>query len=136
MKFEIHNSATRAAVTAYITTLPEKPYDITIVPHRERRSLPQNSLYWMWVACIADETGADRQQVHDELKAMLLPRDTVRGLFGDVPRPISTAKLDTAQFSAYLDKIEAFAMTDLDIRLPRPTDAVFEQFEQKYMKWI
>jgi hypothetical protein len=136
MKFNVHNPATRAAVTAYITTLPEKSYDVTITPHRERRSLPQNSLYWLWIACIADETGADRNQVHDEMKAMLLPRETVRGLFGDVPRPVSTSKLDTAQFTAYLEKVEAFALTDLDIRLPKPGDAVFDQFEEKYSRWI
>jgi hypothetical protein len=136
MKFNVHNPATRAAVTAYITTLPEKSYDVTITPHRERRSLPQNSLYWLWIACIADETGADRNQVHDEMKAMLLPRETVRGLFGDVPRTVSTSKLDTAQFTAYLEKVEAFALTDLDIRLPKPGDAVFDQFEEKYSRWI
>lgn len=137
MKFNVHNPATRAAVTAYITTLPEKSYDVTITPHRRNRTVPQNRLYWLHVACLSDETGSDRDEVHNELKRLYLPSESVTGLYGEtVVRPISTSKLDTAQFTAYLEKVEAFALTDLDIRLPKPGDAVFDQFEEKYSRWI
>ena len=58
MKFTIHNSDTRSAVTAYLAKLPDgKTYDVTITPRRRNRTVPQNRLYWLHIACLSDETG-------------------------------------------------------------------------------
>ena len=56
MKFTVNNTDTRAAVTAYLERLPEgKTYDVTVTPHRRNRTVPQNRLYWLHIACISDE---------------------------------------------------------------------------------
>ena len=138
MKFTVNNTDTRAAVTAYLERLPEgKTYDVTVTPHRRNRTVPQNRLYWLHIACISDETGSDRDEVHNELKRLYLPSESVTGLYGEtVVRPISTSKLDTEQFSVYIEKVVAFASTTLSIVLPMPGDLAFEQYEHFYSQRV
>lgn len=138
MKFTVHNSDTRSAVTAYLSKLPDgKTYDVTITPHRRNRTIPQNRLYWLHIACLSDETGSDRDEVHNELKRLYLPSESVTGLYGEtIVRPVSTSKLDTAQFSAYIEKVVDFSSSTLGIVLPMPGDLAFEQFEEYYKNRI
>ena len=98
MKFRITNADTDA-VTAYLQRLsPDKEYDVTVAVHKAQRSVSQNAMYWAWVALICEETGADRDEVHGELKRRYLTSESVVGLYGEViTRPISTSKLDTEQ---------------------------------------
>ena len=137
MKFRITNADT-APVTAYLQRLsPDKEYDVTVAVHRRNRTVPQNRLYWLHVACLADETGSDRDEVHAELKRLYLPTETVTGMYGEtVVRPVSTTKLNTAQFTAYIEKIVAFASSTFGIILPMPGDLAFEQFEEYYKNRI
>jgi len=187
MKFRITNADT-SAVTAYLQKLsPAKEYDVTVAVHKAQRSIPQNKLYWCWVALICEETGADRDEVHTELKRRYLPSESVVGLYGDrrwrcyalpqryacrrsrrsrrqgcerwrqgvrlrsldtvrplsvrsslrvrrrvIKRPISTSKLNTAQFTAYLEKVQVLASSELGIVLPVPEDRIFEEFYEQY----
>lgn len=132
MKFHIHNTNIEPVI-AYLRKLPEgKEYDVTVERHKIRRSVPQNALYWMWVGCIAQETGGDREQIHEELKTMYLPTKHIRGLFDEVARPMSTTALDTKQFTAYLEKVQTFASAELGIVLPNPEDLAFASFEEFY----
>jgi hypothetical protein len=133
MKFRITNADT-SAVTAYLQKLsPAKEYDVTVAVHKAQRSIPQNKLYWCWVALICEETGADRDEVHTELKRRYLPSESVVGLYGEViKRPISTSKLNTAQFTAYLEKVQVLASSELGIVLPVPEDRIFEEFYEQY----
>lgn len=137
MKFRITNADT-AAVTAYLQRLsPDKEYDVTVSIHRRNRTIPQNSLYWLHVSCIADETGSDRDEVHAELKRLYLPYESVTGMYGEtIVRPVSTTNLDTAQFSAYIEKVVSFAASTLGIVLPMPGDLAFEEFEEYYKNRI
>jgi len=137
MKFRITNADT-AAVTAYLQRLsPTKEYDVTVAIHHRNRTIPQLRLYWLHVACVADETGSDRDEVHAELKRLYLPSESVTGMYGEtIVRPVSTTKLDTAQFSAYIEKVVAFASSTLGIILPMPGDLAFEQFEEYYKNRI
>lgn len=137
MKFHIHNERTQAAVIGYITKLPkDKEFDVSVSRHKRRRSVDQNSLYWMWIGCICEETGGDRDQVHEELKAGFLPWENVKGIYGKVTRPVSTTTLDTVQFTQYLEKVQAFAAAELGIILPNPEDLAFEGFEEYYKERI
>ena len=133
MKFTVNNTDTRAAVTAYIERLPQgKTYDVTVTLRRERRTVPQNALYWLWIQCIATETGGDKEQIHTELKVMFAPRRHVRGIYDDVPVPVSTTALDTAQMTQYLEAVQTFAAAEMGIVLPTPEDKAYEAFEEYY----
>jgi hypothetical protein len=133
MKFTIGNDTQKQAAIEYIGRLPDRLYTVTVEKTRQQRTLSENALYWLWVTCIADETGMDKDAVHFEFKARFIGYEQVKGLF-DVPimRPISTTTLDTSQFKQYLDKIQIFASAELGIVLPSPDDKAFEAFNEYY----
>ena len=134
MNFKIKNRQDKEAVKSYLDKLPEgKQFDVSIKAPRIIRSLPQNRLYWLKVACIADETGADKEQIHDELKKMYLPRKSVRTMYRNfIEVPLSTTELSTKQFTDYLEKIDAFASSELSIALPNPGDLAWNAFYEFY----
>jgi hypothetical protein len=134
MLLKIRKPTDKASVSSYIQNLPEsKKYDVEIILKREKRSIPQNSLYWLWMACLSHETGGDKEQVHETLKDMFLPKTPVVGLFGEVfQKPVSTSKLDIAQFTEYLNQIQVFASSELGIVLPLPEDLSWAAFEETY----
>lgn len=133
MKFKVTKSQDKRAVMAYLDRLPEgKTYNVTIVRHRERRTVDQNRLLWLWVNCISDETGQDKDDLHEYFKQKFLGFDT-KTLWGvQVFKSVSTASLDTLQFTQYLERIRAFAAAELGIELPDPQDQYWDQFEQQY----
>jgi hypothetical protein len=57
-------------------------------------------------------------------------------IFGDEYNTgTSTKKLNTAEFTAFLDKVQQFAAGE-GIILPNPEDLYFEQFYQQYKDFI
>ena len=122
----IHTEEMRAGVCRFIAGLDlEKPWSVTIEPHKERRSLSQNSLLWKWNGIIAQETGNDVDLVHDTLKKKFLAPEEIT-LFGEKTLYRSTARLDTRAMSTYLDQVYAFATSELGILLPVPEDETKE----------
>jgi len=135
MVFKVVNEQTKAAAISYIDKLPDgKKYKVSVTLHRERRSLSQNSLYWLWLNCISAETGNDVDALHDYFKDRFLSRKVE--IFGDeCSVGTSTTKLNTAEFTAFLDKVQQFAAGE-GIILPNPEDLYFEQFYQQYKNFI
>lgn len=135
MKFKIYSQADREAVKEYINKLPEgKTYNVDITRKQPKRTMDQNRLYWLWLNCIAKdgELGYTADELHSVFAQKFLGARH-RIMYGeqvlDVP---STRKLNTEEFTAYLNKIEVFANTELDIQLPNPQDKYFEQFYEQY----
>lgn len=135
MVFRVVNEQTKAAAISYIEKLPEgKKYKVSVTLHRDRRSLSQNSLYWLWLNCISAETGNDVDALHDYFKDRFLSRKVE--IFGDeCSVGTSTTKLNTAEFTAFLDKVQQFAAGE-GIILPNPEDLYFEQFYQQYKNFV
>lgn len=99
-----------------------KPWEITVEPHRARRSLNQNSLYHKWVGIVAAETGHSHDEVHEFLKAEFLPpRHVEIGGRTRECRPSTTAlKID--EMSQYMNQVYAWAGSTLGIILPVPEE--------------
>ncbi len=133
MKFIVNKPEDKTAIVGYIENLPDgKRYDIDITLKREKRSLNQNALYWLWLTCIADETGNDKDILHDEFGKMFLPKRS-GNFFGEViEKAVSTTTLNKAQFTEYLDKIQVFVSSELGIKLPNPEDLALESFYEYY----
>ena len=137
MKFTIRRQEDKQAVMSYLEKLPtDKPYFAEIKQIRRRRTIDQNSLYWLWLKCLQDETGEDKERLHEYFKARYLGISTVEVFGVDVQMSASTTKLDTKEMTHYLDRIQQFALVDLGIALPNPSDLYWEQFYQKYKGWI
>ena len=137
MKFTIRRQEDKQAVMSYLEKLPtDRPYFAEIKQIRRRRTIDQNSLYWLWLKCLQDETGEDKERLHEYFKARYLGVSTVEVFGVDVQMSASTTKLDTKEMTHYLDRIQQFALVDLGIALPNPSDLYWEQFYQKYKGWI
>ena len=135
MVFKVVNEQTKKAAISYIEKLPEgKKYSVSVILNRSKRSIQQNSLYWLWLNCISSETGNEIDTLHDYFKDHFLARRVV--VFGEERNAaISTTKLNTAEFTAFLDKVQQFAAGE-GIILPNPEDLYFEQFYQQYKDYI
>ncbi len=109
----------------------KKSYTIEITEKRVKRSISQNSLYWLWLTCIEFETGNDRDHLHDYFKRKYTAPD-MSIIFGFQQEIYSTKKLNTTEFKYLLDHIQIFASTELAIKLPDPEDQYWEEFYSFY----
>ena len=132
MKRKIITELDREMVIAAVKRLDiKKVHTVEITEKIVKRSLSQNSLYWLWLSCLEAETGNDADDLHDYFKKKYLQPTTVV-VFGVVENKYTTTNLDTKQFKAYLDKIQIFASTELAINLPDPEDLRWEEFYNYY----
>lgn len=96
----------------------------------DKRSTSQNKLYWMWLNCIGDETGNSADDLHEVFKNNLLKKEiNIKG--SKMQSAISTTKLNRAQFTRYLERIEQWGLK-YNIYLPHPDDDGWKEFEKKY----
>ena len=133
MKFKIYNQQTKDAVRDYIEKLnPEKRYEVNISLRREVRTIPQNRLYWLYVACISDETGNSKDDLHSYFKQTFLRVDDMIIGNASIPQTVSTTKLNTKKMTGYINQIVVFASAECGIVLPDPADYLWDQFYEKY----
>lgn len=85
----------------------------------------------LWLACIAEETGEDSNELHEYFKRKWLQPKTII-MFSERNEYYSTRDLNTIQFKEFLDKIQAFASSELGIILPIPEDKAWDQFYESY----
>lgn len=104
---------------------PDKPFVLTIEPYRKKRTLSQNALLWKRhsevCAAVSAETGYSNEDVHELMKQMFLPPKIIE-VNGQVIKRYSSKNLTTAEMSAFMGKIEAFAQTELGIILTVPEE--------------
>jgi hypothetical protein len=133
MKFTVSGENDRKAVKSYIDKLPDgKTFTVEVSARKETRSLNQNRLYWLWLTCIEQETGNDREILHHEFGMMFLPKKTGTMNGKTIELPVSTSTMNSDQFKQYLNKVQIFASAELGIVLPDPNDLIFESFYQMY----
>lgn len=106
-------------------------YILNIKKQVNKRTLDQNALMWLWFACIENETGTDKQDIHDYYCKLFLKREV--SVNGKRELVVSgTSKLDTVAMTNFLNKIQADAASELGIILPLPSDLSFEEFKNQY----
>ena len=105
----------------HIDELPlDRPLQITVEHFRKRNSLSQKALYFMWMTEIGDDTGHSKNEMHHFFKREFLPPKVIE-LNGHVSeQPPSIADLTTVQMSEYMERIQAFAGTELALMLTSP----------------
>lgn len=103
---------------------------LTIKERKKIRTIPQNSLYWLWITIIGDELGYDKEEMHATFKAMynseikyITNKQTGEVIETHIVR--STTVMNVVEFVEYMEKIERFA-AEMGIILPQPNDGVFE----------
>lgn len=108
---------------------------ITIAKQVKRRSIDQNRLMWLWFACIENETGTLKEDIHDYYCMKFLSRVTV--INGNDETIVSgTSKLSTAAMKDFLDKVQSDAASEFGMTLPNPDDLHWQEFENNYRHLI
>lgn len=117
---------------AYLfSTLQNGTYSITIKKVTEKRSIAQNDLMWMWMACIERETGTPKDEVYMYYCKKFLMRTVTIGSRQERIY-MTSSKLSTLEMTTFLNQIQADAAQELGITLPLPQDRFFECFYQEY----
>ena len=102
----------------YVASLPDCTATLDIKKQSKIRTLSQNSLYWVWIEFICEQLGYEKyeaEEVHNSFRAMFLTDKT-----GKLPLVRSTTKLNTVQFTKYMNQIERFCNKELNMTLPTP----------------
>lgn len=117
---------------AYLfSTLANGTYSITVKKVQEKRSIAQNDLMWMWLTCIENETGTNKDEIYMYYcKKFLMKTVSVGQKMERIY--MTTSKLNTEQMSDFLNKLQADALSELGIRLPTPQDLFWEAFYADY----
>jgi len=131
MRGKIQTEHDRQGLIELINRLDiSKPYTWEVKRKVARRSISQNSLYWMYLQCISQDTGNDVNALHEAFKQMYLIPVVVTIGSKDI-RTYSTKGLTTILFNEYLEKITAEAGS-MGIILPNPDDLIFDSFVEEY----
>ena len=119
------------AITSLVKITLSEGWYFELSKRKKVRTVSQNRLERLWLACIADETGNDSNELHDYFKRKFLqPKEVI--MFGEKEFIYSTKDLNTVQFKYFLDKIQIFASTELNITLPIPEDKNWDSFYETY----
>lgn len=95
----------------------ERPLAVTVAEHKARRNGAQNRLYWSVLRTISESAWVKGRQFsadvwHVEFATRLIGyEETPSG----VKVPISTATLSVGEFSEYIDRVQHFAVAELNI---------------------
>lgn len=101
-----------------------KEVELIIQRYRKSRTLKQNAYYWgAIIPILADYCGYDDQEIHEALKIKFLSKK------GIIPTVISTTKLNTAQFTDYIERIKRWASIELNVVVPDPDEIWIEMSE-------
>lgn len=106
----------KADFTNHLLSLEGKRVEVTVEKYRRKRTVDQNSYYWLILDMISKETGQDPLSLHQAFKFRFSGKITVKGLL--VPQ--SSKALDTIDFSTYVDNIKSWAREFLNMELPSP----------------
>jgi hypothetical protein len=107
----------------HLQTFPTgKRVEVTVERLKHPRSNQQNRYYFgVVVHEIAKHTGHEPEQVHELLKQMFSPKwHYPAGLIGAAGIPTSTTRLDTLEFTDYIEKCRLWANEFLGLQIPLP----------------
>jgi hypothetical protein len=115
----------------------DRPLVVEITVFRKCRSLSQNNLLHLWLRCIAEETqGSQSKYEIDTLRNHFCEKylgwseETVLGEYHRKTR--GTSKLNTKEFTDFLEEIRMDMMHNQNIYLPLPEERGWDEFYEKY----
>lgn len=112
-KMSLHQ---RDRLSRYLSTLKAGLYELTIKRRIKTRSLAQNNYLWGVVyELVSCETGMSPEEVHNFCKMAFLKKRV-----GKWVTLGSTANLSTLDFSDYVERVRAWAGSELGVVIPDP----------------
>lgn len=92
-----------------------KDWFYAVSPWKNIRSTDQNAYYWWLLQLIQDHTGIDKEEIHEKMKMQYL---SVAVPAGQLPYCRSTSKLDTKEFTDYIENVKNFMAERIGLVLP------------------
>jgi len=159
MKLDLKNEYKIEVANEYLKKLIEKKAWIELRELRLPHSIDAHRLYFLWLNCIAIETGRDNNELHYLYRATFLQREEdyilkilrpelwekVKRYIIDfkffsgmdlvidvISESTSIACQDQAQFSVYLKSIRKHARVNFNVILLSLKDKNFESFYREY----
>ena len=100
--------------------------DLRLSKHRNSRSISQNSYYWgVVVPLLAEHCGYEIEEMHEALKWRFLQTHAgpnefeTKATWVKLPTVRSTADLDTAEFTEYIESVRRLA-AEMGVSIPSP----------------
>ena len=109
------------ALQTHLKQFEGRIVEVSISKHRSKRTIDQNSYYWKLCEIAGNELGYDSEDMHEIFKHRFLKREKeiiVNENTIKLEKTISTTKLNTKQFTDYIEKIKRFCASELSIVLP------------------
>jgi hypothetical protein len=105
---------------------PAKPWKITAVQYRKKRSNPQNSYFWtVIIGTLKTETGNDANDLHDVLCGEAFGWEEYQVLGKRKVRPVKgTSQLLVDEFESFCEWCRAYAAQNLGIVIPLPNEVM------------
>ena len=123
----IRNESDKDKAIGHINALNmDKPWQMECKPYKKNRSLSQNKLYFMWMKVIGDSIGYTSEEMHAIMADKFLTTEFVEYGGNKIKRDKSTSRLNTKEFTEYLEKIDRWAAGEMGIVLPSPEDLIYE----------
>lgn len=93
----------------------DKPLAVTVEEHKSKRSGAQNRLYWRLLADIAEHCWIDGRQYSKEAWHAHFAGEFIgwEETPGGRRAPVSTTTLGVVEFAAYIERVQAYASTEL-----------------------
>ena len=104
------------ALRGFFANLPkDKRYRVTIEEYKSKRSLEQNSRYWLILSFIAEQVKPEGREYspevwHEWAKAKFLGKDTIVIDGEPVLVQKTTTKLKVLEFGDYMTQVEVWAV--------------------------
>lgn len=123
-----------------VSKLRDGEYTLTLERAHAHRSQAQNAYYWsVLVANVAEHTGYTAAEAHEVLKSLHLAQD--KAAVGENGRLLnglviggSTARLNKLEFIEFIERVQQWAATELDLVLPDPDPEWRARAEQDVAK--
>lgn len=103
-----------------------KAIRVIFAPAHKQRSINQSNYYWGVVLKTIEEfTGQDSDDLHEFFKSCYSIEKVVNLAGNDFVVPQSTAKMNTLQFTEYIEKVRKWAAEELSLSIPDPNQVDF-----------
>lgn len=120
---------------SYLQTLKNGEYTLSAKRVTQKRSVNQNNLMWMWIACVSMEIGQDKNDIYDYYRQKFLSRTIeINGKTAVVTA--GTSALDTVAMTYFLNQMQADVSVEFGIKLPTPEDLYWEEFQNYYKRFL
>jgi hypothetical protein len=126
----------RDAVKAVLDLDASSPWVVTIAPHKPKRSVSANALYWKWMDQMAKHFSKragpfTREDMHDIMRHEHLGYEEARKIGSTWIKEglRSTTKLSVSEFCEYMTRIDAWAL-DQGVHLVTPAASQYADYKE------